>query len=216
VQAEDCSWHGVLQDPFLDHHLGPASLPPRRSLLGRLENELHGAGKVRLYAGQDFRHPHENGHMIVMAAGVHHPDFLPVELGAHRGLEWQVDQLGDRQRVHVGSQRHDRAGLAPTEHAHHSRMSHAGPDIEAEAGQVVRDQLGGSHLSIRELRMLVNVAPPRDHAREHGLDARVDLSRQGVLGRQDGRECEDGEDSEDGCLRVPASLHHMVPFKEHE
>ena len=106
MQAE----HGV-DLRVLEHALALIIGSRRRpaALLGRLEDELHRAGQIRpRMPRQHGGHAEQDGHVVVVAAGVHHADFLAVELRLRRRLERQVDLLGDRQRVHVGPQRRRR------------------------------------------------------------------------------------------------------------
>jgi hypothetical protein len=174
VESEDCAGRRVLQHALFDHQPRAAPLPPWRTFLGRLENEFHGAGKIPLHPGQDFGDAHQDGHVVVVAAGVHHPHFLPVELGPDRRFEGQVHLLGHREGIHVGAERHDRPRLAAPQDAHHAGMRHAGADLESEPGQVIRHQLGGPHFAIRQLGMLMDVPAPGDDARQHLRGGGVD------------------------------------------
>ena len=54
--------------------------------------------------------PHEDGDVVVVAAGMHDADLPTVVQRPLAGRERQVDLFGDRQRVHVGAQRHHRPG----------------------------------------------------------------------------------------------------------
>ena len=54
--------------------------------------------------GQHFGGAHENGHVVVVAARVHDPDFLPVPCPLRDRLEGQVHHFGDRKRIHVGAE----------------------------------------------------------------------------------------------------------------
>ena len=100
--------------------------------------------------------------MVVVAAGVHHADFLPVVLRLHCRLERQVDFLGHRQRVHVRAQRDDRTGTTATEHTDHARVRDAGLHLEPELLQVLGHDLRCAEFAVAEFRVLVKVAAPGD------------------------------------------------------
>ena len=63
-----------------DHQLRTTFLVGWRTLLGRLEYEFDGARNEVAVRRQNFGCAHEHGDMRVMAAGVHHVDFLAVVL----------------------------------------------------------------------------------------------------------------------------------------
>ncbi len=72
--------------------------------------------------------------------------------------EGQIDLLLDRQRIHVGAQRHDAAGLAALQHAHDAGDPDACLHLVAELLQMRGGERGGTRLLIGKLRVLVNVA----------------------------------------------------------
>jgi hypothetical protein len=182
VQAEDRIHIRVLQGALFHHHLRAAVLADGRRLLGGLEDELHRAGNALAHPREDFRHAHEDAGVGIVAAGVHHAAAHVVPLGPHGALERDVDFLGDRQRIHVGAQRHHRTRQATPEHAHHARMRHLLAHLDAEGSQVVGDDLRGAHLAVAELGVLVEVAPPGDDLRLDPVGGRGDRSVEGKNG----------------------------------
>ena len=109
VQAEHRVDLRILEHALLDHLLGAAGLAWRRTFFGRLEDHLHRARQPILHARERGRGAEQDRHVVVVTARVHHAGLLAVPLRLRRRLERQIDLLGDRQRIHVGSQRHDRA-----------------------------------------------------------------------------------------------------------
>ena len=112
--------------------------------------------------GQRLGHAHQDRDMRVVSAGMHHADLLAEVLGLHRGLERQVGFLDHRQGIHVGAQRHHRSRLAALEQADHAGFRDAGFHFHAELAQMVRHPFAVLDLAVRELRILVGVAPPVD------------------------------------------------------
>ncbi len=80
-------------------------------------------------------------------------------------------------------------------------MGDARPDLEAQGPQVVRHDLGGPHLAIRELRMRVNVAPPGDDLRFDlggaAVDLRVEAAPPRLGGKRRGCQAEDEYERQD-------------------
>ena len=114
--------------------------------------------------------------MAVVAARVHHADLLAVPGRAHLRGERHVDVLGDRQRIHVGAQRDDRARERALQQSDDTGVGDAALHlVEADRAQVGLHDVGGAELAVAELGMRMQVTPPRDHA---GLDrdcCRIDL-----------------------------------------
>ncbi len=181
MQAEDRAGHRVLQRALGDHHLGAALLAFRRHLLGRLEDELHGPAQLRAHAGQDRGHAQQDGHVAVVAAGVHHAHLLAVPRRAHLRREGQVHLLGHRQRVHVGAQRDRRAGQGTLQHPDDAGVRHAGTHgVEAQRLQVRLHDACGAELAVAQLGVLVQVAPPGDDLGFDGLGRAVDAGGEGT------------------------------------
>ena len=189
VQTKDGIDLGVLHGPFLDHLLGTPDLfaiglEGGRCFFGGLEDELHAAGQLVLHAGQHFRRGHQHGHMGVVAAGVHDVDFLAEVHALGLGGKRHIDLLLHRQRIHVGTQRHHRAGLGTLEQADHAGHRHAGLHFHAELAQMVSNQARGARFQIAQFGVFVDVATPCDQLLFDGLGALVDLSVQRLcLGR---------------------------------
>ena len=166
VQAEDHVRLRVVEDALLQHQLGAGRLLlDGHALLGGLEDEQDLAGEVLPHRDERPRGVEQHRDVGVVAAGVHHPDRLPLPGRGRLAGERQVDLLGDRQRVHVGAQRDDRARPAALDHGHDAGPRHAGPRLEAERAEPLGDELRGLDLAVAELRVLVEVAAPLDELR---------------------------------------------------
>ena len=90
----------------LEHALAHHHHPAGAALLGRLEDELHRPVERRLARLEHFRRREQHRRVRVVAARVHLPGRLALEVALH--------VLVDRQRVHVGAQR-DARRLAAAE-----------------------------------------------------------------------------------------------------
>jgi hypothetical protein len=97
-----------------------------------------------------------------MAAGVHHAGHAAHPRRLDLGRERQVDLLLDRQRIHVGAERHHAARLSSLEDADHAGVADAGLHLVAQRRQMLGDQRRGAGLVIGELGVLMDVAPPGD------------------------------------------------------
>ena len=168
MQTENRVRLRVRERPFLYHERRSPFLPGGRPFLRRLEDELHRAGEVAPDPGQYGGHAEQDGDVIVMATGVHHPDVLPVVKGADFRGEGKVHLFHHRQGVHIRPQGNDGPRFAATEDGDHAGMGDAGPDLEAQGAQMVGDQPGGAGLAVAQLGMFVDVAPPGDDAVVHG------------------------------------------------
>ncbi len=93
-----------------------------------------------------------------MAAGVHHVDFLAQVTAFGFGGEGQVGDFLDRQRIHVGTQGHGRAGQRAFQDGDHAGAGHAGFDVKAQVAQLFGDQFGGAGFGIAQLGVGVNIA----------------------------------------------------------
>ena len=92
--------------------------------------------------------------MAVVAAGVHHAVVL--------GLEGQVADLLDRQRVHVSAQEHRLARRAAVHEPDDAGTTNAGANVDVQRSQAVRYKLGGAVFLVAKLRVGVHVAPVGD------------------------------------------------------
>ena len=138
VQSEDRVDLRVVEHAFLDHQLGAALLAGGRPFLGGLKDQLDRARQLVAHAREDGGGAQQDRHVVVVATGVHHADFLPVPRRLRGGLERQVALLGHRQRIHVRSQRHDRPRLAALQHGDHAGVRHAGLSPRSPAAAVRR------------------------------------------------------------------------------
>ena len=210
MQAEDRIGFRVLQCAVLDHQRRAAFFSGRRAFLGRLENEFDGAGQLVAHARQHFRHAHQDGHVGIVTARMHHADLLADVFGFHRGLERHVHFLDDRQRIHVGAQRNDPSRLAALEQSDHAGVCYTGLYFHAELAQMRRNQLAGANFAVRQLGMLMNVAPPCDDLGFDGADALVHHGREIVgLHRREGN-----QKTEDEHAVRNEAIHRCAPEQE--
>lgn len=164
MQPENCLG-GVrtVQDPFLDHHDRATVLTSGWSFLRRLEDEFDGSGQHFPVIRQHFGGTHEHGNMGVVTACVHNRHVLAVKFTpCHRGKR-NPGPFKDRQSIHIGPQCDYRTWSAANQRTDHTGMCDTGLDlVEAETSQVLGDLRRRSELTIREFRMLMDVAPPCD------------------------------------------------------
>ncbi len=132
--------------------------------------------------------------MIVVTAGVHHAHFGPVVHRSHGALERKVDLLGDGERIHVGAEGDDRPRLPASQDADDPGAPDGSLHLEPERAQVLLHQRGGALLLERQLRVLVNVAPPGDDLGHHVDHACLDLAREWIGRRLALRKERGGED----------------------
>jgi hypothetical protein len=161
MQAEHSINARVLHHARVDHRLGAAGW---WRFLGRLEEELDRARQLRAHASQHLGNPHQHRDMGVMAAGVHDANLLASIDTARRTLEREVVHLGDRQRIHVSAQSNHRAGFAATKHTHYAMTTDACLHLHAQCTQMVGHNARRPFFKTGELRVLVNVPTPADHA----------------------------------------------------
>ena len=102
-------FHGrVGEGACVDHRTSAAQW---WGFFGRLKEKDHRARDLGAHVAEDLGGAHEDRHVHVVAAGVHDARFDPVVVGAHGGLEREVDLFGDRKRIHLGAQSNNRARL---------------------------------------------------------------------------------------------------------
>jgi len=151
VHAVDFLDVEALHQPVLHHGLAAGA-----ALLGRLEDDDGGAGKIARLR-EVARSAQQHRGMAVMAAGMH--------LARHRRLVGNVVGFLDRERVHVGAQPDYPTALpcrTPANDADHSGAANAGHHlIAAKAAQLFGHRARGAMHVVEELRMGVQVAPPR-------------------------------------------------------
>ena len=163
-------------------------------------------GSSILHPCENFRDAHENGHVVVVTAGVHHADFLPVVGRLHLRSKRQADLFGDRQCVHVRTERNDLARPAASEDTHDASVRDAGSNLDAETSQMIGHNLCRACFAIPELRMLVNVTTPRDHLASDLFFATIDFSRQWTLRTYGGAE---KQEQKDGANEVSHAQKHI-------
>jgi hypothetical protein len=195
VQAEHRIRLRLVERAFFEHQRRAPFLSSGRPFFRRLKNEFHRAGQLILHPCEDLRHAHENGHMRVVTAGMHHADRLPVVGRLHLRRKRQARLFGDRQSVHVCTQRNDLSRPAASEDTHDASVRDASSNLDAETSEMIGHDLCRACFAIPELRMLVNVTAPRDHLAGDLFLATIDLCRCGTLrgyGAAENREQEDG------------------------
>jgi hypothetical protein len=158
VHAEHRVAREALEQAVLDHGVGAAE-----TLLGGLEDEGDRAVELpRL--GEVARGAEQHRGVPVVAAGVHAPVVARAMVEAV-GLE-------DGQRIHVGAQPDRAVRVADAQHADHAGLADPAMHLDAELGELRRDQVGRALLLEAELGMGVDVAPPGGQLVVELLDAR--------------------------------------------
>jgi hypothetical protein len=148
VQSERRFRPVFLEDSRLEHFRGAAHFPGRRALLGRLEHEQHVAAQPRLRFHQHLGHSHQDRGMRVVAAGVHHADFLATVVSPRRRPERHVGALGDRQGVHVGAQRDRGTRLTRPQQGDDTGLRDAGFHVQPQLFQVFGCYLRCAHFPV--------------------------------------------------------------------
>ena len=138
MHAVDALDRELLEQPLF-HHDPAAALV----LLGRLEDEVDRAVEV-LGLGQVLGRAQQHHRVAVMAAGVH--------LAGDRRLVIELVGLVDVERVHVGAQADRALGRARAQHAHDAGLGQAAMDLDAEALQLLGDDVGRPHFLEGRLR----------------------------------------------------------------
>ena len=195
MQAENRIRLRIVERAFFQHQRRATFLSRGRSFLCRLKDEFHGSGQLILHPCEDFGDAHENGDVIIVTAGVHHADFLPVVGRLHLRRKREAHLFGDRQCVHVCTQRNDLARPAASEDSHDASVRDAGSNLDAETSQMIGHDLCRACFAIPELRMLMKVTAPRDDFARDLFFATVDLCRCRALrthGTAENREQENG------------------------
>ncbi len=129
---------------------------------GRLEDQLHGAFEFVFHAVQDGSSAEENGHVAVVAAGMH--------LAWVLRSEGKTGLLGHRERVHVSAEGDGLAGLIAVDVADDGVLEEAGFKWDAQLFELVLDVERGIHFLAGHFRVRVEMAPPGDYLRNHGVN----------------------------------------------
>jgi hypothetical protein len=105
---------------------------------------------------------------------MHHADGAAVAAGGpHSRLERQLHFLNVRQRVEFSAQRNCWTWLPTAKHPYNARLGDLRSHLDAELAKPRGDVFRGLKLTVRQLRMLMNVPTIGDYAR-------VDLARKVV------------------------------------
>jgi len=137
----------TVEQPLVHHHLAAAAV-----LLGRLENEMHGAVEVAGF-GKVAGGAEQHGRVAVMAAGVH-------AVGRLRPVREFVGLL-HRQRVHVRPDPDRTAGAAIAERADQAGSGDPARYLDPPGRQLLRHDIARAVLLEREFGVDVQVATPR-------------------------------------------------------
>ena len=206
MDAEDHGRRRIAQHAFFDHLFRAARLAQRRAFLGGLEDQFQRAGQFVTARRQHFGHAQGHGHVRVMAAGVHHADFLAAGTevaalvrDADSGGVGQTGLLGQWQGVQLGANRHHRARLAAAQDTDHAGVGDAGLYLQAQLPQAFGDAFGGLHLAIAQFGVLVDLVAQFDHPRQRLGDAGVEVAPVRRL-RGAGRPRKDSEKQGEQCL----------------
>jgi hypothetical protein len=150
VHAEDRFAREALEQAVVDHRLRAA-----QAFFGRLEDEVHHA--VETPRGRQVaRRAQQHRGVAVVAAGMHYAL-------VHRAMAEAVD-FQDRQRVHVGAQANRPRAAAGTQHADHAGAADAAMNlVEAKGIELGRHQARGAVFLEAQLRVGMDVLPPRRH-----------------------------------------------------
>ena len=156
VQRIDRVARETLEQALFDHHARAAA-----TLLGRLEDEVHGAVEASCACQLARGAEQHRGVAVVAAAVVHAGDAAGVA---------EARLLSDRQRIHVGTQA-DRAGAAAlAQCADDAGAGQPFVHLEPEQAQRRGDDAGGAPLLERELGVGVQVAPQHDQIGKQVVD----------------------------------------------
>ena len=196
------------EDAFLEHQLRAAFLAGRYAFLGGLEDEHHRARQAVAHRGEYRGRAEQRRGVHVVAAGMRDADIVAEVGAARRGLEREIRDLGDRQRIDVRAHGDRAAWQAAFEDADDAGVRDAGSRLDPELLQVRRDERAGARLAVREFRVLVDVLAVRDRGggifRDQVRDFGVGRPRGGSGGR--GEQAGGGHDGQ-------SSKVHEVPLE---
>ncbi len=170
VKRQDQVGTGVGQRTLGDHQLRAAGLARGQALFRRLEDEHHRPGELRLHPGEQVGDAELGSDVRIVTTGVGNADLAAEIGGGADRLEWPLGLLGDRERIHVGADRHDGAWLPAAQDADDAGVCDTGAHHEAQPGELAGDDRGGPGLVIAQLRVLVDVVPYLDHPRRQSGD----------------------------------------------
>ena len=163
VHAVDAAERQSLEQPVIDHRLGPGA-----AFFRRLEDQRHGSVEGTCFT-ETAAGGEQHRRMAVMAAGMHH--------AGHLGRVGDACLLGDRQCVHVGAKAdHRPAGTASAMHqTHDTRPAHSGDHlVAAEVAQLAGNEGRGLVDLVEQFGTLVQVLAPAGDLRLGIRDSVVD------------------------------------------
>ena len=111
MQAEDRVDLRVLHATLFDHQLCATFFADRGHFFCGLKNEFHRTVNVIAHLREHLGHAHQDSHVGIVPAGMHHARLGTVPDSAHHAFERHIGFFDDRQGVHVGTQRHTCSGL---------------------------------------------------------------------------------------------------------
>ena len=132
-----------VEQAVLDHLGRPAA-----ALFGRLEDKVHGALEVALFA-QDLGGAQQHGGVAVMAAGMHPAEILRAVL--------EIVGFVHRQAVHVGAQSNRLQRIALAQSSHQAGLAQPARHFEAPLRKLGGDDVGGPVFLVGQLGMGVDV-----------------------------------------------------------
>ena len=165
VHAEDAVAGEAVEQAVLDHRLGAAA-----ALLGRLEDEMHGAVEVARL-GEVAGGAQQHRGVAVVAAGMHAARVLRA-VGEGVGSSIGSASMSARSPMARGS--------LPVAARRPRRSCRCRVHLEAELLQLARHDVGGALLLEAELGMRMQVAPPRGHLVVKAADAIEGLHAHGL------------------------------------
>ncbi len=202
---------------LVHHQAGAADALPHRALLGRLEQQLDRAGQAGALGREHLGRRHQDRHVAIVAAGMHHPrPSWPPQ--AARAFEAKGRSTSSRTGSASMSALSATTGPGPPP-PFSTATSPVRPDaflhLVAEAAQVPGDQGGGAVLAVAEFRVGVDVAPPGDHRRLDlaGRGVEVGVDRPGgrrAPGLRRGRPRQEGQ----GCAGAGAHEQGSPPRRD--
>jgi hypothetical protein len=201
MQAHHGIHLGVSEHPRLNHRFGTTG-----PLLRRLKDQLHRALKAVAVLTQVVGRSQGNGHMAIVAAGMHHPIML--------GTIGDRVLLLDGQGIHVRPNPQHGARLLTRDHRHHTGAGDPGLVINPPGPQPINDKIRRQPLPKPQLWPLVQVPPPlhqRSLQRLNGGAQSGLVDRQGSDGGgKHGPGVFDNNRAGAGHAPVRAGLHHPL------
>ena len=95
VQSKHHIGPRIVESALCQHQLSAAHGAVGGAFLRRLEDKQHRTGKFLPHARQYLRDAHQDGDVVVVATGMHHPHVLAQVFPAHLGGKGQVHQFLD-------------------------------------------------------------------------------------------------------------------------